>query len=181
MGWQHVNVIIVPEDQPHVSIMKFVTEGNGNVLPEGAAWVGPEWWIRSPEPALIEKQILKWRALDSKAPRPAPIRWFIAESKDIPTDREYRNSQVAHPTEAKVEHDMTIAKELHREKLRTERVERLLLLDYDWMAATRAKDQVTIDAIDAKKVELLNITDDPRIEAAQTIDELKSVTLPEKV
>jgi hypothetical protein len=178
MEWQHVKVILVPADQPHVAIMNFTVQGNGNVLPEGAAWIAPEWWIRAPEPALIEKQILKWRALDSKAPRPAPLRWFIAKDADVPDVREYRNAQVAVGT--KVEHDMALAKEIHREKLRNERTERLLLLDYDWMAATRAKDQAAIDAADAKKVELLNITDDPRIDAAQTIDDLKAVTLPSK-
>jgi cation transport ATPase len=73
---------------------------------------------------------------------------------------------------------MVKAKAMHRDMLRNERVERMLLLDYEWMNATREKDQAAIDAIDAKKVALLDITDDPRIDASTTVEELKAVTLP---
>lgn len=178
-----VKVIIVPADQPHVAIMHLLTEGisTSGLLPFGAEWITePMHWLRSPTSEVIEHQILKWRALDSRAPRPAPLRWFIAKPSDIPTDRTYRNAQVAHPTEAVVVHDLERARELHRDILRNERVERMLLLDYEWMAATRAKDQTAVDAVDAKKVELLDITNDPRIDAAQTIDDLKLVVLPPK-
>lgn len=177
MEFPHVKVVIVPADQPHVAIMNFMTEGNGNVLPEGAEWLEPGHWLRPVRPELIEKQITKWRALDSKEPRPAPIRWFIAKPGDIPTDRTYRNAQVAHETEARVLHDMPMARALHRDLMRNERVERLLVLDQEWMAATREKDDALVADIDAEKQALLDATDDPRIDAAQTIDDLKAVTL----
>lgn len=172
----HVKVVIVPADQPHVAIMNLLTEGNGNVLPEGAEWIEPGHWLRPPTPEVIEHQILKWRALDSAAPRPAPLRWYVAKPGDVPTDRTYRNAQVAHATEAKVIHDMPMARDLHRAALRNERDPRLLKLDAEWFAATRDRDDVLLAAIDAEKQVLLDSTDDPRIEAAATIDELKVVT-----
>lgn len=180
----HVKVVIVPADQPHVAIMHLLTEGlsRSGDLPFGAEWISePTHWLRPPTPEVIEHQIRKWRALDSSAPRPAPLRWYIAKPGDIPTDRDYRNAMVAHPTEARVVHDMVMARELHRQLLRTERTERLLLLDYDWMQATREKDVTAVAAVDAQKQALLDVTDDPRIEAAATVEDLKAITLPEKV
>lgn len=181
MDFPHVKVVIVPADQPHVAIMHLLTEGisRSGILPFGAEWISaPTHWLRPPTPAVIEHQILKWRGLDSRSPRPAPLRWYIASAKDIPTDRTYRNAQVAHETEPKVVHDMVRARELHRDMLRNERVEQLLILDFQWMAATRAKDEVAIGAIDAQKQALLDVTNDPRIDAATSIEELKQVTLP---
>lgn len=185
MEFPHVKVVIVPADQPHVAIMNLLTEGisrNGE-LPFGAEWVDQATghWLRSPSQEIIEHQITKWRALDSPAPRPAPLRWYIAKPGDIPTDRTYRNAQVAHPTEAKVVHDMPLARELHRDMLRRERDPRMLQLDGEWMAATRAKDDVALAAVDAEKQVLLDATDDPRIEAAATIDALKGITCEQLV
>lgn len=179
MSWVSVPVIIVPADADHVAIMHYTCEGEGDVLPDGAAWRAPGVWMRPPTPENIERQILRWRQLDAPNPalrRAAPLRWFVAKYEDVPVDREYRNAQVANGES--VEHDMVKARELHRDKLRNERVERMLQLDNEWMAATRAKDQAAVDAVDAKKQVLLDITDDPRIDAAATIEDLKQITLP---
>lgn len=180
MDFPNVKVVIVPADQPHVAIMHLLTEGisRSGILPFGAEWISePTHWLRPPTPAVIEHQILKWRALDSASPRPAPLRWYIASPKDIPTDRTYRNAQVAHATEPKVVHDMARARELHRDLMRNERVEKLLSLDREWFIATRAKDDAVVADIDAEKQALLDATNDPRIEAAATIEDLKAVTL----
>lgn len=180
MEFPHVKIVIVPADQPHVAVMNLLTEGIsvGGVLPVGAEWINQETghWLRTPTQEVIELQIRKWRALDSPAPRPAPLRWYIAKASDVPQDRAYRNAQVAHATENKVIHDMPLARELHKDMLRQERDPRMLKLDAQWMAATRAKDEAAIANIDAEKQVLLDSTDDPRILAATTVEELKVVT-----
>lgn len=184
--FQHVKVVIVPDpsDQKHVAILQFITEGRGNVLPEGAAWLREGVWIRAPEPRLIEQQILKWQQIGDRdpktgeiRPRPRPLRWFIAKDEHIPKDRSYRNAQVAHDSEPHVVHHMPLARELHRDKLRQHRLDKLALLDKHTMAAQRAKDEKLTADIDAEKQLLLDATADPRIESAQTIEDLKAVTL----
>lgn len=177
--FQHVKVVIVPDpsDQKHVAIMHFITEGRGNVLPEGGAWLRDGIWVRAPEPRLIEKAILKWRQIGTPDERPPPKRWFIVKDEHIPKDRSYRNAQVAHDTEPHVVHHMPMARELHRDKLRTHRVEKMAVLDRHTMAAQRSKDDKLTAEIDAEKQILLDATADPRIESAQTIEDLKAVTL----
>jgi hypothetical protein len=89
----------------------------------------------------------------------------------------YRNALV--DRNGRIEHDMPKARECHRGHLRRMRGAVLDNLDRLHNRATGRKRHAEADAIEAKREALRNITDDPRIEAAQTIDDLKSITLPE--
>lgn len=72
---------------------------------------------------------------------------------------------------------MPLARDLHRDKLRRDRLPVFDALDKLYRQAQRANDAAAMAAIEAKRVVLADVTKDPRIEAAQTIDELRALTL----
>lgn len=69
--------------------------------------------------------------------------------------------------------NMERAKEAHRNRIRAARKALLAALDVQFMRALEAGQDTK--AITEEKTRLRNATDDPRIDAAQTIDELKAV------
>ncbi len=104
------------------------------------------------------------------------INAVVIEDKHIPTDRSYRNAWV-HRGGAVI-HDMPMARELHKEKLRALRAPKLADLDTEYQRADEAGDNQAKKRIAASKQVLRDITDHPGIERAETIEDLKKVTLP---
>ena len=96
-----------------------------------------------------------------------------AASLTVPTDRTFRGAWQFNG--AAVEIDMAAAKEIHKDNLRAERAPRLAALDVAYMKALEAGTGAA--EIAAQKETLRNITDDARIAAATTPDELKSLDL----
>lgn len=99
--------------------------------------------------------------------------WRFVVSADVPSDRTYRNAW--RDDGATIYHDMPAARELHREMLRAARAPLLAQLDVDYMRALEAGSDT--QPIVADKVTLRDITEDERIDAAQTIDELKAIAI----
>jgi hypothetical protein len=96
-----------------------------------------------------------------------------ASSITVPTDRTFRGAwQFSGDA---VEIDMVAAREIHRDNLRAERKPLLEALDVEYMKALEA-DTGTVN-ITAQKQKLRDVTEDARIEAAATPDELKALTL----
>jgi len=170
--WIHAPIAVEFVDGSPMAIVQWITQGYGDTLPDGGTWLRPGCWIRpTNRPELVERKLAV-----IFADRAAIRSWRFVAPAEIPTDRTYRNAWM--DTGTSVQHDMTKARALHRNMLRNERVERMLVLDQEWMAATRANDRAAIVDIDRRKQELLDITDDPRIDAATTTEELKQITLP---
>ena len=96
-----------------------------------------------------------------------------ASSLTVPTDRTFRGAWSFNGDAVDV--DMTAAKAIHKDNLRAERKPRLDALDVDYMKALEAGSGA--DAVAASKTTLRNITDDVRIDAATTPDELKALDL----
>ena len=71
--------------------------------------------------------------------------------------------------------DMTKAKEIWRDKIRADRAPKLKQLDVDFMRAVEADDATEKAAIATKKQALRDATNDARIDAATTPDELKQI------
>jgi hypothetical protein len=76
-----------------------------------------------------------------------------------------------------ISHDMDKAREIHRNLLRHQRGEKFAALDAKWMQAAAKGDKRAAADVDAKRQALRDVTDDPRIAAARTIDDLLQVTL----
>ena len=96
-----------------------------------------------------------------------------AASLTVPTDRTFRGAWQFNGDA--VEIDMTNALAIHKDALRAERKPRLDALDVEYMKALEAG--TGADAIATQKATLRNITDDARLAAATTSDELKALDL----
>jgi len=96
-----------------------------------------------------------------------------AASLTVPTDRTFRGAWQFNG--AAVEIDMAAALEIHKDNLRAERAPRLADLDVAYMKALEAGTGAA--EIAAQKETLRDITDDARLEAASTPDELKALDL----
>ena len=96
-----------------------------------------------------------------------------AASLNVPTDRTFRGAWQFNG--AAVEIDMTAALAIHKDNLRAERAPRLAALDVAYMKALEAGTGAA--EIAAQKETLRNITDDARLAAATTPDELKMLNL----
>lgn len=143
---------------------------------------------REPTPAYIESLIAKryepipghpngvWNAGNGKR----HVSWRIVPNDfvDENTDRTYRNAWKDDGRD-KPGHDMAKARNVHREHLRNARAPRLDELDIDYQRADEQSDQGWKRDVVARKQKLRDVTDHPDIEAAQTIEELRALTLEE--
>lgn len=108
---------------------------------------------------------------------PAGVTVSIVSKESVPSDRTYRNAWVADVVNAKVDHDMVKAREIHKNHMRKARTPLMADLDTQYMRADELgpsgaaqKAQIT-----AQKNALRDVTADPGIEAAQTPEDLKAV------
>jgi len=91
--------------------------------------------------------------------------------------RQYREAWTW-TTPAVIDCDMTKARDIHRHGLRRMRVPKLAALDVEYMRADETGDTAEKQRLAALKQALRDATADPRIEAAQTPEQLKAV-MPE--
>jgi hypothetical protein len=172
---QHVAVSFVDGS---VAVMQFIVFGHGDALPSGAVPFGPPgYWMRDPTPENIEAEVQKTFTNEGRVGSLmlAVTGWRLIELRDVPADRQYRG---AWTDDGKiVTHDMEKAKEIHRGRLRGQRVQAFAELDGKWMRAMAQKDQKAADEIDAQRQKWRDAPADPRIAAAQTVEELKQVVL----
>lgn len=139
-------------------------------------------WVREDGPMTIEREVRRfeqelWQPLDGLS----VVRWrrlSIAEHEVFNAHRGHRDALEMKP-DGSISHNMPKARELHRHLLRHQRAEKLLILDAEYNGAVAAgRAQLAAD-VDTKRQELRDLTDDPRIEAAQTIEELVQVGFTE--
>jgi hypothetical protein len=130
---------------------------------------GSVHWEREASPENIDAECAKISAV-----LPSPIvRWRIVADADIPAERDYRNAWT--DTGAGVGHDMPRARALHRDKLRRDREPKLAELDVEYQRADEREDRAEKRRIALAKQALRDITDDPRIDAATTIEALRAL------
>lgn len=103
---------------------------------------------------------------------PSAVEYLISDPID-PADAAYRHCLA--PRSGRLEWDMPRAREHHRKLIRQARSRAFSVLDGQRAAAVRAKDVAAVTEIDVKAQVLADAPADPRIEAAQTVEELKRV------
>lgn len=128
---------------------------------------------REVTPEFIEAEIAKREALKGY------LEWHIVPNDycDETTDRTYRNAWVHKRGRKKPDHDMPKAREIHRVYLRKARLAEFCRLDVDFARADETGDTETKSRVGAQRQAFRDVTEDPRIEAAKTVEELKALKL----
>jgi hypothetical protein len=141
-------------------------------------------WTREPTRENIEEELRKMTERDPETgnialdPEKLPIKsWRFCAADNYPQDRTYRNAW--RDTGSAIVHDMPAAREIHRNILRQYRAPRLDALDVEYQRADERNDQHAKKDVAARKQKLRDAPADPRIAAAQTVEQLKIITLPE--
>lgn len=146
-----------------VAVISFVTE---SYLPDGQVH-----WTREATPENITAECAKISAV-----LPSPIVWWrVVDEAEIPTERDYRNAWVDRGLGGGVGHDMARARAIHRDKLRRDREPQLAALDVEYQRADERDDKAEKRRVAAAKQALRDMTDDPRIDAATTIEALRAL------
>src|SRR5262249_25958718 len=101
----------------------------------------------------------------------------VAEPIDpatLPQDRYFRNAW-ARVAKSKVDVDMPKAREIHRDVLRRMRAPLFDEADVDYVQADEAGDEAAKACVRSYKQALRDVPQDPRIDAAETPEELKAI------
>jgi len=109
---------------------------------------------------------------------PEGASYRIMNTSDIPFRDDYRPSWKV-DNAFKIYHDLSVAKEIHKERIRKLRVPKLEALDIKYQRADEDGDLELKKAIVLKKKKLRELTNHPSIDAAKTIEELKLAALSE--
>lgn len=93
----------------------------------------------------------------------------------LPLSREYRDAWTLIGNS--VVHDIAKARDIQRDRLRVARAPLLAALDTAYLQADEAGDAKAKAAIAAQKQALRDATNDPAIDAAATVEDLKAITV----
>jgi hypothetical protein len=97
----------------------------------------------------------------------------IVDSEDLPLDQTFRDAWTTRGTG--IETNLPKAREIWRARIRQARVPLLSQLDVEFTRAHGRKDEAAAAMIEVQRQALRDAPADPRIEAAQTPEELKAV------
>ena len=171
--------VAISMDDGSLAIMDFIVVGRSPTLPVGAQWVSEkhEMWRREPTDENIAAEVSKTFPVFNTYgdPQPQPDSWFVVAASQIPADRTYRNAWVGTNGKDGITHDMPKAREYHRSLLREKRVRALTELDGEFMRALGQGKKAEQDAVEAERQKWRDAPADPRIEAAQSVAELKLI------
>lgn len=103
------------------------------------------------------------------------VRWRKVSSEEIPSDRRYRDAWV--DTGDRIVPELERSKGIFRDHLRRLRVPLLEELDVAYQRADEMGDTIEKLRVANVKQRLRDITGDPRIEAAKTIEELDALDI----
>jgi len=168
MSLSQVYVAITLEDGK-TAVMGFLTRAQGVTLPHGARWSDEEsgWWLREPTQENIFAEVARVF--------PNATAFKQIDPNELPADRTYRDALAFDGR--KFTHDMTVARDIHRDHLRHARAPLFEQNDLAIRDAQISGDRVKLTKAAARRDYLRNITADPRIDAAQSTDELKQVVI----
>lgn len=163
----------------------YITLADGTVLPKGADTaqgrdpftadsIFRAWPVAGATATWAEKESEFVARIAAKDVPADALDVHIVEGDAIPADRTFRN---AWKSEAgRIVHDTPKCREIQRNKLRELRKPKLAALDIAFMRALETGAPASdVQEIVAKKQALRDVTADPRLEAANTPDELRAV------
>lgn len=141
-------------------------------------------WERDASDANIEFDVMRltryWASRKDEAGNPDPDAAMVgwrrltqAEHDMFEQDRHYRDA--LEDTGGKIQHNMTKAAELHRARIRHDNGDKFLTMDREWVDAMARGDKLAADAVEAQRKAMRDSVNDPRINAARSIDDLKAI------
>jgi hypothetical protein len=165
-----------------VIVLKVNTRGSGKASGiYGAEQLDVGRWVRQPTLAVLQHEVDEAippiLADESRGYKGPIVGWKILPDGMPQLERGWAFRPSWRWDGKDFSHHMPEAREGYRRALRRFRQKPLADLDVEFMRALEAG-QAT-DRISAAKQKLRDVTADPRIDAAQTVDELKAIALPE--
>lgn len=150
-----------------VSILSFITEGRGSILPKGAGWLDEKLglWERFPTDENIAAEVRR-TGLDV-------VSWSRVNGSDIPEDRSFRNALELQG--GKFSHSISKARELKRQELRHERAAKFPELDARWMRALGQGNKAEAEKVEQERQKLRDSPANPLINEATSIQDLKKI------
>lgn len=147
-----------------VGIMTIALELDGYVPPNLPGWYEER---RVATAAAVEHEIV--RACFEKS----VASWRYIGDADVPPDRSYRDAWV---DDGKViAHDMAKARDIYRQRVRSDRAGLLAALDVEYMRADESGDDDRKVAVAQVKQRLRRAPEDPRIDACGSVEELRAL------
>jgi hypothetical protein len=125
---------------------------------------------RQSSDAVIAAEISKSSFGDDKS----VASWRRISRSDIPQSREFREAWTDTGA-GEIRQDISKCRKIHRDRIREARKPLLDSLDTEYQIADEQDNKARKREVAQKKQRLRDATDDPRIEAAQTVEELKAV------
>ena len=170
--------LAVSRSDGSVAHVAFQTEGRFPSRPLGGWEKAPDAfaWTRQPSDENIEFELARVSANWSRLGDPVMIGWRRISDEEhrlFETDRVYRDALT--DVDGKLQHDMPKARALHQAYLRHQNGDKFMTLDREWLDKNARGDANGAAEVEAKRQALRDFVNDPRIEAAKTIDELKRV------
>lgn len=161
--------VAITLDDGSTAIMGFATQARGSSLPYGGQWVDEAagWWRREPTDDNIFQEIGRTSFGGAQ-----PVSYRKIKRAEIPRDRSYRNALV--DDGGQLTFDMPKAREIHRDKLRQLRVAHFAANDIVLLEAVIEGDEVKRAKAVARRDALRDVTELLSIEAAKTIEQLKT-------
>lgn len=133
--------------------------------------------MHAPDEVDVAEEVAKWQTGSNMV----AASFVVTTPDQIPDRRLFRNAwrartgRLARMIKGPIEIDMSAAREIHRDKMRDARAPLLAALDVDYQRADERKDEAAKAAVVSRKQALRDVTDDPRIEAAETPEALLAV------
>lgn len=171
-----------------VDRIEFATQGRFPSAPRVPGWVydaTADHWLRADNDANIQAEIddlnRYFASLTLKDGSPHPDRRVLGkwvrltdEQRAVTEEnRAFRRAVVMR--DGKLEHDVGAARDCVRRALRHHRGQAMPELDAQWMRATGQGDKAEAKRIEAERQRWRDAPADPRIDSAQTVEELKTL------
>lgn len=126
-------------------------------------------WTVFPTQEVVEREIQRSEFGEGKK----PIRsWRLISPSELPATREFRAAWRDH---GKIVEDISECRKIYKDRLREARKPLLESLDIEYQIADEQGNTARKREVAIEKQRLRDATDDPRIEAAQTVEELRTI------
>lgn len=144
----------------------------------GGPWTGPNaegFFERTADDVNVEYEVAR-AARHWQQDKKTTVSWrrlSASEHTLFEQDRDYRNA--LEDVVGVLGHNMVKARELHRAVLRHYNGDQLLTLDREWLDKTADGKKAEADAVQATRQALKDFVNNPAIDAATTLAELKAI------